>query len=158
MSDVRGSHSLALIGRVEEAFESRNWQELRGLYHDQALLRIQSGHGEIVGPDGLIAALKPLDASSFDIGDVTYHAIDDSAVLASGRLRYRLESGGFADSARTWIVTFKDDLVWRTDYFHSEPDAVHAYEEHGIDLGIDATQSGATGSPHASRSVPRSPR
>jgi hypothetical protein len=26
MSDVRGSHSLALIGRVEQEFQSRNWR------------------------------------------------------------------------------------------------------------------------------------
>ena len=57
-------------------------------------------------------------------------------MLVSAQLRYPLEQGGLADSQRTWLLTFKDGLVWRTRFYRSEANARSAYAQLGIDLGI----------------------
>jgi hypothetical protein len=40
------------------------------------------------------------------------------------------------DGHRSWILTFKDGLVWRSCFYRSDDDARAAYEKHGIDLDI----------------------
>ena len=41
-----------------------------------------------------------------------------------------------ADGHRDWVITFKDDLVYRTCFIVPEAEARTAYDEHGLDLGI----------------------
>ncbi len=63
-------------------------------------------------------------------------ALDDQAAMVSGRLRFSLQSGGFGDGFRAWVLTFRDGLLYRTRAYNSEDDARTAHAEHGVRLGI----------------------
>jgi ketosteroid isomerase-like protein len=135
-ADPRPARSLALIEAVAEAFDGGDWEALRALYHDDALLRTMAAHERIVGPDELIEVFASLDSTTYQIGDTDTEAIDDDAVIVSGPLRYPQESGDTAYAAKSWILTFKDELVYRSNSYASPERARRAYLQYGIDLGI----------------------
>jgi ketosteroid isomerase-like protein len=134
--DVPPARSLALIEAVAEAFDGGDWEALRALYHDDALLCTMAAHERIVGPDELIEIFKALDTTTYQIGDTDTEAIDDHAVIVSGPLRYPQESGDTAYAAKSWVLTFKDELVYRSNSYPSPERARTAYVQHGIDLGM----------------------
>ena len=133
--------SLDLVRHVANAYARKDWRALRGLYHDDALLFTSAAGERVVGPDELMDVFEALEKTMFSVGATSTQAIDDDAVLISGRLRYPLPTGGLADGHRSWILTFKDGLVWRSCFYRSDAEARAAYERHGIDLGIDRSDS-----------------
>ena len=131
------ARSLELIAAVDEAFSCGDWPGLRRLYHDDALLCTVAAHERIVGPDELMEVFAGLAGTVYSIGSTQTVAIDDAAVVVSGQLRYPLEHGGIADSPKVWLLTFEDDLVYRSRAYRSVTEAREAYERHGIGLGLD---------------------
>jgi ketosteroid isomerase-like protein len=130
------ARSLELIEAVAEAFGNGDWDALRSLYHDDALLCTMAAHERIVGPDELVEIFAALDSTTYQIGDTQTEAIDDQAVIVSGPLRYPQESGDTAYAAKSWLLTFKDGLVFRSNSYASPERARTAYLQYGIDLGI----------------------
>ena len=130
------SVSLDLVRHVASAYNRKDWQALRALYHDDARLFTSAAGERVVGPDELMDVFEALEKTMYSVGATSTQAIDDDAVLISGRLRYPLPSGGLADGHRSWILTFKDGLVWRSCFYHSDGEARAAYEQHGIDLDL----------------------
>ncbi len=139
MVEADGSEpsSIALTREVASAFTSRDWQRLRGLYHEEAILTPVAAFEELLTPDEIIEVFSRLDQDPFyELGEMSTVALDDHASMVSGRLRFRLASGGFGDGFRAWVLTFKDDQLFRTRAYSSEDEARAAYAEHGIGLGI----------------------
>jgi SnoaL-like domain len=122
---------------VAGAFNGRDWDRLRTLYHDDALLVTVIAHGKVVGPDELMDIFRGSDQTPYLIGrDQRIVAIDDDAVIVMAPLRYESGSGAIAHSRRAWLLTFKDDLVFRTHDYQGEQEARDAYAQHGIGLGV----------------------
>lgn len=134
--DLPPARSLVLVQAVAEAFDGADWEALRSLYHDDALLCTMAAHERIVGPDELIEIFSSLDSTTYQIGDTQTEAIDDYAVIVSGPLRYPQESGDTAYAAKSWVLTFKDELVFRSNSYPSPERARTAYLQYGIGLGI----------------------
>src|SRR5262249_55509948 len=109
----------ALVEAVAEAFDNGDWDALRALYHDDALLCTMAAHERIVGPDELMEIFSSLDSTMYQVGDTQTDAIDDHAVIVSGPLRYPQETGDTAYAAKSWLLTFKDGLVFRTNSYAS---------------------------------------
>jgi hypothetical protein len=128
--------SLDLVSHVAAAYDKKDWRALRALYHDDARLFTSAAGEQVVGPDELMDVFEALQNSTYAVGATTTEPIDDHAVLISGRLRHPLPGGGLGDSHRSWILTFKDGLVWRSCFYRSDDEARAAYERHGIDLDI----------------------
>lgn len=140
MSESSGSRrptALELIADVDSAFKASAWSALRRLYHDDALLCTVAAHERVVGPDELMEIFEALEGTAYSIGETRTVAVDDATVLVSAQIRYPLEQGGLADSHRTWLLTFRDGLVWRTRFYRTEADARSAYAQLGVDLGIE---------------------
>ncbi len=132
-----GPRSLVLLELVSEAYTSHDWEGLRTLYHDEALLCTVADHESVVGPDEVIEVFKRAAGTAYSVGPpAAVVALDDHAVKVTARVRYPLKGGGIGDSERTWLLTFKDGLVFRSRSYHSRAEARAAYAEHGIERGI----------------------
>ena len=57
--------SLRLLDAVASAFNRRDWDGLRTLYHDDALLVTVIAHGNVVGPDELMDIFRDLDQTAY---------------------------------------------------------------------------------------------
>ncbi len=122
---------------VQEAYEQQDWARLRALYHDDALLSTVAAQHEILPPDELIAVFRRLATDSvYEVDGATTEILDDSAALVVGRIRYPLSGGGFGDGNRSWVLTMKDELLYRTCAYATPARAREAYAEHGVTLGI----------------------
>ena len=133
-----GEHlSLELTRAVSDAYVEADWARLRSLYHDDALLCTIAAHQEILPPDQLIGIFRELSEHSvYEVHQQGVEAIDDSAVLVSGQIRYPLPNGGFGHGERTWVLTYKDGLLYRSCAYRNEAQARAAYAGGGIELGI----------------------
>jgi hypothetical protein len=129
--------SIVLTREVSSAFTSGDWPRLRRLYHDEAILTPVAAFDELLTPDEIIEVFKRLEQDPFyELGEMSTVALDEQAAMVSGRLRFRLSSGGFGDGFRAWVLTFKDGLVYRTRAYLSEDEARTAYAELGLGLGV----------------------
>jgi hypothetical protein len=68
--------------------------------------------------------------------------IDDHAALITGVAGRRLEHDSFTEGSRVWVMTFQDDLLYRSRVFTSAEGALRYYGEHGVDLGIPGVDRG----------------
>jgi hypothetical protein len=128
--------SLALHDALATAFNARRWDEVRSLYHDDALLCTVAAKHRVLGPDELMEVFADLDKTAYLIGaEQQVVPIDDHAVIVMAPLRYE-HGRGVAHDQKCWLLTFKDDLVFRTSDYPSEAVARAAYAEHGIDIGL----------------------
>lgn len=129
--------SLGLTRAVSDAYLGADWARLRTLYHDDALLCTMAAHQEILPPDALIRIFRELNEHSvYEVHQHGVVSIDDSAVLVSGQIRYPLPKGGFGHGDRTWVLTYKDGLLYRSCAYRNEAQARAAYAGEGIELGI----------------------
>ena len=131
-----GFRSLMLLDAVSVAYTARDWAMLRTLYHDEARLSTVAAHGRVVGPDELMIIFEELTRTPYSLGPASVVAIDDHAAIVTAPLRYPLEQGGIAHDEKTWLLTFKDELVYRSMAYDSQASARAAYAEHGISLGL----------------------
>ena len=128
--------SLALLDALEREFTARRWSNVRSLYHDEALLRTVAAQHQVLGPDELMEVFAHLDDTVYLIGkEQRVIPIDDHAAMVIASLRHETRMGVAHDQV-CWVLTFKDDLVFRSSDYTSEAAARSAYTEHGIDLGI----------------------
>jgi hypothetical protein len=130
------SRSLELIDAVADAFNRADWARLRVLYHDEARLSTVAAHERIVGPDELVRIFAELENTTYAIGETVTEAIDDDAVIVSGHMRYPLEDGGVAYAEKSWVLTFKDGLLFRSKSYASTDKARTAYQQYGVALGM----------------------
>ena len=128
--------SLALHDALASAFNARQWDEVRALYHDDALLCTVAAQHQVLGPDELMVVFAGLDKTAYLIGaEQRVVPIDDHAVIVTAPLRYE-HGRGVAHDQKCWLLTFKDDLVFRSCDYATEAAARGAYAEHGIEIGI----------------------
>lgn len=143
--------ALSLTRVVGEAYGRSAWPELRALYHDEALLCTIAAQQAILPPDDLIEIFARITAGKvYDVEQTSMTAIDDVACLVTGRIRYPLPGGGFGEGSRTWILTYKDGLLFRSCAYTNAAKARAAYTAHGVTLGIDAATGTPVSVPHRS--------
>ena len=128
--------SLTLHDALAAAFNAGQWPQVRELYHDEALLCTVAANHQVLGPDELMEVFARLDETAYLIGkDQRVVPIDDHAIMVIASLRHE-NSMGVAHDQVCWLLTFKDDLVFRSRDYPSEQTARSAYAEHGLELGI----------------------
>jgi hypothetical protein len=127
---------LVLLDALEREFTARQWSNVRSLYHDEALLRTIAAQRQVLGPDELMEVFAHLKDTAYLVGkEQRIIPIDDHAAMVIASLRHETHMG-FAHDQVCWVLTFKDDLVFRSADYTSEAAARSAYTDHGIDLGI----------------------
>jgi hypothetical protein len=132
----------AVVAKVYRVFvaRSRDWDAMAALYHPQALIVTVTGGPDPLPADELIAELQRASADTwYAVKSWKTYAIDEHAVIVSGRMRRSVPRGGFEDAAHVWLLTVRDDLIYRQGVYGTEEEAVDAYRRLGVDLGITAT-------------------
>lgn len=72
-------------------------------------------------------------------------ALDEHAAIVTGRMRRRMQEGGFQDANHVWLLTVRDGLIYRQGVYHTPAEAADAYRRLGVTLGItSAERSGGT--------------
>ena len=85
-----------VVAELSRVHASRDWRALRAMYHPEALILTVTGGPEPLGPDEVVAELERVS------GDFVYSvrgsqpvALDESAAIVTGRMRRRMETGGY---------------------------------------------------------------
>jgi hypothetical protein len=63
-------------------------------------------------------------------------AIDEHAATVTGRMRRRLPQDGFEEAGHVWLLTVRDGLIYRQSVHHEAEQAVAAYRDGGLTLGV----------------------
>jgi len=134
-SDLAVTHVLQLLAVIGDAFATRGWAALRSLYHDEARVSSVAAGARILSADELIEVLSGIEDGAYWTDAAETQALDADAVVVSGLVRDRDEfETDFIPSA--WVLTFCEELVWRSKAYASVDEAFAAYAEHGVNLGI----------------------
>jgi hypothetical protein len=134
---VRWVDAADVVAELSRVFATRDWQAMRALYHPAALILTVTGGPVPLPADAVVAELER--ASQDLIYSVTGSdpsAIDENAVVITGRMRRRMPQGGFEDAAHVWLLTVRDGLIYRQGVYHSPAEARAAYERLGVSLGV----------------------
>ena len=87
-----------------EAHRAQDWDELRRLFHPRAKIGVFAGGGLPSDPEKALADMKAAHSDVLYQADVqTARELDEHAVVLKGRVRYRLDAGGFIDAERSWL-------------------------------------------------------
>lgn len=144
---VRGVSALDVVTQLGRVFNARvrDWAAMRALYHQDALILTVTGGPAPLPADKVIGELERASQ------DVWYSVkasrpvgLDEHAALVIGRMRRSLPRGGFEDASHVWLLTVREGLIFRQGVFQSEDEAVDAYRDLGVTLGIgDAADAGS---------------
>ena len=134
-SPEAAAHALRLLRTISDAFESREWSTLRSLYHDEARITAVATGDRILSPDELIEVLSSTESGSYATDDAETEALAENAVVVSGLVVQRGD-GETTFTPSTWVLTFRDGLVWRSKAYASVDEARAAYAADGSDLGM----------------------
>jgi hypothetical protein len=123
---------------MSEAFADRDWERLGRLYHPQAKLEAVMAGDDFMTATELIGALqRAVNAPRYRPPSWSSpRDIDDHAALITGVSGRRLEHSAFTEGSRAWVMTFRDELLYRSRVFTTSDEALRCYEEHGVELGI----------------------
>ena len=120
-----------------EAHRAQDWDELRRLFHPRARIGVFAGGGLPSDPEKALADMKAAHSDVLYQADVqTARELDEHAVVLKGRVRYRLDAGGFIDAERSWLYVVVDGRLYRSQMFRTSTEAELAYATYGLDLGV----------------------
>jgi hypothetical protein len=128
-----------VVARLYRVFRARqrDWSAMAALYHPAARIVTVTGGRDPLPAEELIAELERASRDTwYRVTTWKTVAIDEHAVIVSGRMRRSVPSGGFEDAAHVWLLTVSDDLIYRQGVYGTEQEATDAYRQLGISLGI----------------------
>jgi hypothetical protein len=123
---------------MSEAFAERDWERLTRLYHPKAKLQaVMAGDESLSGTELVSAFRRAVDDPGYRPPSwSSARDVDEHAALITGVAGRRLEHRGLSEGSRAWVMTFRDDLLYRSRVFATVDEALRCYREHGVDLGI----------------------
>jgi hypothetical protein len=83
----------------------------------------------IRGRESVLATLEAAWSRVHSVRIDEAEVLAPETVLLSGRSRYPIEPGGFADTGVYWLCTYRDWMLWRQRVFESLDDARSAWDE-----------------------------
>jgi ketosteroid isomerase-like protein len=128
-----------VVAKLQRAYRSRagDWSALRALYHPDARLAMVAGGPGPVSADDLITQLQQAAEDTwYSVTTTKTVVVDEHAVLFTGRMRRSVPGGGFEDASHVWLLTIRDGLIYRQGVYASADEAVAAYRELGVSLGM----------------------
>jgi hypothetical protein len=129
--------AVEVVAELFRAFNARDWQALRRIYHPAALIFTVTG-----GPAPLTAGeiVSELERAASEVMYSVHGEppvpLDEHAVMITGRMRRRMPSGGFEDAGHVWLLTTRDDLVYRQAVHRDTASAQASYALDGVTLGV----------------------
>lgn len=125
-----------LAESLRAALEEQDWTRLRSLYHPDARIATVLSRGRPLGADESVGAIRAaVEAGTYASDWMHMEDLDEHAVLTIGGVRTSPDEGRVVRQT-CWVSTFRDGLVYRTVAFASVPEALRAYRDLGVELGI----------------------
>lgn len=127
-----------LVRRLWSAFEARDWDRLRSLYHPDARLSAVASNRTPLTREQFVEALRA--AAGDELYSAAWYgcqAVGEECAIVSGSVRSRLPDGGFSVSTLYWLMTFRDGLLYRSAVCPSFAEAESTYRAAGVTLGLD---------------------
>ena len=128
----------ALVRRLWSAFEARDWERLRSLYHPEARLSAVATDRTPLSPEQFLESLRAV--ASDELYSATWYscqAVDEACAIVNGSVRNRLPDGGFSVSTLYWLMTFCDGMLYRSVVCPSFAEAESTYRAAGVTLGLE---------------------
>lgn len=136
---MNASEVAAKLAHVFRA-KAGDWDALRALYHPDARVVTVTGGPEPLCADALIAELRRASEDTwYSVKTTKAVVVDEHAVIFVGRMRRSVPGGGFEDAGHVWMITVRDDLIYRQRVYGTADEAFASYRELGVALGIDGT-------------------
>jgi hypothetical protein len=129
----------AVVAELSRVFTSRHrdWSAMRALYHPDALILTVTGGPEPLPADDVIAELERASQDVwYSVRGMDPVPLDEVAVVVTGRMRRRMETGGFEDAGHVWLLTVRDGLIFRQGVYSTPEEATDAYRRLGVTLGL----------------------
>jgi hypothetical protein len=132
-----------VVGELFRAFNARDWAALRRIYHPSALIFTVTGGPAPLAANEIVAELERAASEvMYSVHGEPPVALDEHAVIIVGRMRRGMPRGGFEDAGHVWLLTTRDDLVYRQAVHRDAASARAAYELLGLTLGVADPASG----------------
>jgi hypothetical protein len=126
-----------VVEELSKVFAARDWRAMRALYHPDALILTVTGGPEPLTADEIIAELERVSRDLvYTVTASAPVAIDEHAAMVTGRMRRRLPQDGFEEAGHVWLLTVRDGLIYRQSVHHEAEQAVAAYRNGGLTLGV----------------------
>jgi hypothetical protein len=126
-----------VVEELSKVFAARDWRAMRALYHPDALILTVTGGPEPLTADEIIAELERVSRDLvYTVTASAPVAIDEHAAIVTGRMRRRLPQDGFEEAGHVWLLTVRDGLIYRQSVHHEAEQAVAAYRDGGLTLGV----------------------
>jgi hypothetical protein len=133
--------SRALLDRLTDAY-GHGSITLHSLYHEEALVYIASDPDNAIARDDLFGRPELPQPTSL-IGPVERIPIDERAGLLHAAARVATSDGGYRSTQLVWLITFKDELVYRQRIHATRSEAVADEARNGVGLGLPIVEAGA---------------
>jgi hypothetical protein len=129
-----------VVTQCLQAHRAKDWTRLRDLFHPEGRIGVFAAGGAPVDVDTAIAAMQAAHDSLVYHADVeSVRVLDEHGVVLNGHVQYRNENGRVVSEDRSWLYVVVDDKLFRSEVFETETDALQAYRELGITLGVDSS-------------------
>jgi hypothetical protein len=127
----------SVVEELSRVFTARDWRAMRALYHSDALILTVTGGPDPLTADEIIAELERVSRDLvYTVTASAPVAIDEHAAMVTGRMRRRLPQDGFEEAGHVWLLTVRDGLIYRQSVHHEAEQAVAAYRDGGLTLGV----------------------
>jgi len=125
-----------LLDDVAEAYASGDVSALVDLYDENALICSAAEPDVAVRRDELFDRSDVLQRTHL-VGAIDRIPIDETAGLLRATARTAAADGRYRPAAEhVWLLTFRDNLIYRQRVLGSRADAIAFYARHGVDLGM----------------------
>jgi hypothetical protein len=128
---------MTTLRRFEAAHERGSVEEMRGCFHDDAVIESVASSSRPLGPDETAFALaEALRDGVYMVYGWKYEELAPDVVLSITRARHRAGDRAVRDETVYRLVSGRDGLMWRVRLFRSRSSALAALAEHGPSLGV----------------------
>jgi hypothetical protein len=128
---------LEAVLRFEQAHRRQSVADMRGCFHDEALIESVASNGRALGPDETAEALRlAFGDGVYSIRDWRYEEVTPQIVLSWTDARRLIADARMRDEVVCRLISGRDGLMWRVKLFRTRDEALLHLEQHGPDLGL----------------------
>ena len=145
--------AVEVVEQLYRVFSARDWRAMRELYHPSALIFTVTGGPAPLAANEIVAELERAASEvMYSVHGEPPVALDEHAVIIVGRMRRGMPRGGFEDAGHVWLLTVRDELIYRQGVYRSTEEAAAAYRQHGVSLGMGEEESPGAVTGHVQKS------
>ena len=118
-----------LARRILQLYLAKRVEVLPALIHPEADLEagFATPHARFDAEQAVDAAWVAVSSGAYQPEYETAESLDDETALVGATIRYEVGEGLLSEREATYLMTFRDGLLWRTRIFDSVDEALAAH-------------------------------